>query len=456
MRLTANRSAVSNITAISSKSYVHRLIIAASLYARGKVTIVSNIMSADMEATVRAVNALGGKVSVSAVSDGYEISIDRPLGAKIMEIASVDCGESGSTARFILPFASMFAKEATLTGSGRLPERPMGPLCDVLRNAGVAVSADHLPITVSGRPVPGRYEIAGNVSSQYISGLLFMLPLLDGDCELTVTGAFESAAYVDMTVEVLRRFGVGIKCQKGRFVVTHFRDSAGRKNGAGSSDDDGRPEIRIVAEGDWSNAAYVMAIASLGSGRAFDRLAIDGLNPDSIQGDRAVVDIMRAFGIEVDKECADDKKIARFTVKGSPAKPVDIDCSQIPDLVPALAVLAAYAEGDSTFRNVGRLRMKECDRIDAVQSLLAAVDVVVDITTDGNAENMTVHGKGNTKKAGREITVDSFNDHRIAMAATALAFAETVPVVIEDPMAVNKSYPGFFDEMKKLGIVTEE
>ena len=411
------------VTAISSKSYVHRLLIAGSLCDR-KTDIVSNIDSDDMKATRRALDSLMNAGTGTAV---------------------LDCGESGSTARFLLPLAALLAKEATLTGSGKLPERPMGPLCEVLRAAGVSVSSDHLPITVSGSPHAGDYEIEGNVSSQFISGLLFMLPLLDGTSTLTVKGKLESAPYVDMTVDVLERFGIRINKRGNNFEIP-----GGQKYVCDSA--------RIVAEGDWSNAAYVMTLASLGSGRVFDCLRMDGLDPDSIQGDRAVIGILEEFGIEVKPEYDDGGAFSAYIIKGGPRVPVDVDCTQIPDLVPALAVLAAFADGDSVFRNVGRLRMKECDRIEAVTAMLGQLSVVVDITSEHGSENMTVHGSSRLKdhtgsgsgEAG--IVIDSFNDHRIAMAASAIAFATDRDVTIKDAMAVNKSYPGFYDLVRELGL----
>lgn len=415
IRISKMQKKASSLTAISSKSYVHRLIIAASL-CKEDVEIVTNIMSADMEATLRVCEALSSsKKGVMA-----------------------DCGESGSTARFMLPLAALVSDGATLTGSGRLPERPMGPLCDVLRAAGVKVSSDHLPITVTGKPKPGDYVIAGNVSSQYISGLLFMLPLLPGDSTLTIKGKLESAAYVDMTLDVLDRFGIIIeKTAKG------FRIPGGQRYTykIGSS---------ITAEGDWSNAAYIMAAAAVGCPKSFDSFSVSGLNAASIQGDRAVVDILKEFGVKV------STSTAAITIKGNPQKPVDVDCSQIPDLVPALAVIAAYTNGDSVFRNVGRLRMKECDRIEAVTEMLSKAGVVVYITSDPEtgSENMTVCGKGPNSPEKREIVIDSMNDHRIAMAAAAIALAEDVPVVIKDAMSVNKSYPGFYEDIKKMGLTS--
>ncbi len=417
--LSKGTAKISRAVAITSKSYVHRLIIASAL-CEEDVEIVTNIMSKDMEATVKACETL------SRVKSG----------------AVVDCGESGSTARFILPLAAICADSATITGSGRLPERPMGPLCDVLTAAGVSVSSDHLPIKVSGKPYPGCYEIPGNVSSQFITGLLFILPQLSGESHLVIKGKLESAPYVDMTIDVLEKFGIRIdKCADG-FIIP------------------GRQKYRypvkkasIIAEGDWSNAAYVMTLASLASGRAFDSFTVCGLNPNSIQGDRAVIDIFKKFGIGVTVKLQKDGS-AEYTIKGNPSKPVDIDCSQIPDLVPALAVLAAYTKGDSVFRNVERLRMKECDRIDAVSEMLRASGVVVDITSFAGSgrEDMTVHGKGMGRKSSSEIIIDSRNDHRIAMAAAAIAFAEDVPVTIEDAYAVDKSYPGFYELAENMGL----
>ena len=409
--------------------------IAASLTG-GTTSINTNILSSDMKATIGAINALGGNAVAKHMEDGsYEITVDKPLGTDISYPCVIDCIESGSTARFILPLAACFAKEATVTGSGRLPERPMGPLCDVLKNAGVTVSSDHLPITVSGKLSPGNMSIPGNVSSQYITGLLFAMSCFEKKVNLEVTGSFESEAYVDMTVDVLEKFGADIKRSGNTYSV-----SPGLMTTPGA----------ITAEGDWSNAAYIMAIATLGSGAAFDSLTIEGLKGDSIQGDRRIVDLLKEFGVDVSFVCGRNGSGA-YTIKGNPVKGVDADCSQIPDLVPALCVIAAFAPAKSVFRNVGRLRAKECDRIDATGSLLSAVGVKYDAFRDGNREDLIVYGKGMNKGGYSEIRVNSFNDHRIAMAASALCYAEECPVIIEDAMAVNKSYPGFYDVLKNIG-----
>ncbi len=434
IRLSKGSAGKDSVDAISSKSYVHRLLIAAAL-CDDDIEVVTNLVSNDMRATMRVLDALK--------------SAREPSGAPVI----LDCGESGSTARFILPLAALLADSAILTGSGKLPQRPMGPLCDALRSAGVEVSSDYLPVKVNHHPRPGRFTLPGNVSSQFVSGLLFMLPLLDGDSHLEITGKLESAAYVDMTLDVLGRFGIRIeKCADG------FDIPGGQKYTYGNG---GTGKKRIVAEGDWSNSAYMGIIGSLGSGRFFDRFTIRGLNAESIQGDRAAVRIFRDFGIDVSMSAPGGDGISEMVISGRPQNPVDVECSQIPDLVPALAVLASFTEGDSIFRNVGRLRVKECDRIEAVTELLGRIGIEVDITQIDDIENMTVHGHSSdsianvsseTAGPGSEYYVNSFNDHRIAMAAAAIAFAVDTPVVIADAMAVDKSYPGFFDRVSELGM----
>ncbi|MCR5302298.1 MAG: 3-phosphoshikimate 1-carboxyvinyltransferase [Lachnospiraceae bacterium] len=440
IRLKKGTSTVTTVRAISSKSYVHRLLIASAL-SRDPVCIGTNILSMDMEATVRSLNALGAHISIENRDDGGAVlCVNRPL--QRVENAVIDCGESGSTARFILPLAAYFADRAVLTGTGKLPQRPMGPLCDVLRAAGSRVENDFLPVTTEGRPCAGDYEIAGNVSSQFITGLMFLLPLLDGPSSLKITGDLESAAYVEMTKDVLGRFSVDYD-REGNIYRTNRQEYAFESHR-------GAAEV-IDAEGDWSNAAYVMAIIALMPENFPDGATIEGLDPNSIQGDRAFADILGRFGVKVSIR-DDGKGLCGYTVKGRPESAVTADCTQIPDLVPALSVLAAYADGDSVFENVGRLRIKECDRVEAVKDMLGAVSVKVDIISHNDREDMIVHGRGKAGFCKKEIEINSFNDHRIAMAATALAAAEDAFVVIRGAQAVRKSYPGFYETVGKLGI----
>ena len=430
------------VTAITSKSYVHRLLIAAALCDE-KVTVVTNIVSDDMRATISALESLGAKIDTIPVDDdSFELAVKHPATSVKdgCDDAMINCGESGSTARFILPLAAYVARSATLTGRGRLPERPMGPLCDVLRNAGATIDADNLPITVTGGLRPGEYEIPGNVSSQYITGLLFVLPLLEGDSQLTIKGELESAAYVDMTIDVLEKFGIRMIKENSGYMIP-----GGQKYSlvSGASGDAG-----IIAEGDWSNAAYTIAPFILDKKSADEGIRISGLNPVSIQGDRAIIGILGEFGIDA----RFDEATSEHVVCGYPVKAVDVDCAQIPDLVPVLAVIAAFTDGDSMFRNIERLRMKECDRIDAVSKTLEVIGIKTSITkTEDGHENMTVHGSGAAGVAADPV-FSSFNDHRMAMAEYAIASAIDRKTTITGSGAVNKSYPGFFEFMEKMGM----
>ncbi len=448
IRLTAQAATDDTVTAISSKSYVHRLLIVSAL-CEETVVVESNIVSRDMEATVRSLCALGSDVRIEgAPGASFCRFLMAPAGGESRKRGvAVDCGESGSTARFLLPLAALFADEVTVTGSGKLPERPMGPLCEVLRQAGVTVSADNLPITMTGMPQSGNYRIAGNVSSQFISGLLFMLPLLSGDSNLEIDGCLESAAYVDMTLDVLSRFGITTEKKDSGFFIPGDQKYSVSGGCSGEC-------VTVRAEGDWSNAAYIMAIGALGCGKIFDKLTVTGLNPGSIQGDRAVVDIFSDFGITIDMIPSADGRTASYVVKSGPFRPVDTDCSQIPDLVPALAIVAAFADGVSSFRNIGRLRIKESDRVESVRQMLEALGIKVDITSDASGENMIVYGRKD--RIADPVTIRSFNDHRIAMAAAAASAASDAPVIIEDALAVNKSYPGFFDVIKNTGLAGEQ
>lgn len=429
------------VTAITSKSYVHRLLIAAALCGE-KITVVTNIVSDDMRATISALESLGAVTDTVSADDGsFELIVKHPVASvkNGCPAASIDCSESGSTARFILPLASYVAESATLTGRGRLPERPMGPLCDVLRRAGANIDADNLPLTVTGSILPGTYEIPGNVSSQYITGLMYVLPLLEGDSHLVIKGGLESAAYVDMTADVLSKFDIKMIKEESGYMIP------GRQKYKPVSDD--FSEGRIVAEGDWSNAAYVIAPFILDRECADEGIRIAGLYPASIQGDRAFIDILGGFGVEA----YFDDATSEYVVRGYPLTCVDVDCSQIPDLVPILAVLAAFADGDSVFRNVERLRMKECDRIDAVSSVLSAIGVKTEVTKTDGHEDLSVHG-GGVNAPVDDLILSSFNDHRIAMADQAIAAGLGRSLTIKGAGAVNKSYPGYFELMEKMGM----
>lgn len=373
-----------------SKSHAHRLMTAVAL--AGKKISESLCTSEDTRATFRCLNELhGGGI--------------------------LDCGESGTTLRFLLPVASALGINAEFIGHGRLPERPMSALNNALRENGAVISADNLPIKVSGQLHPGVFRVPGNISSQFISGLLFALPLLDGDSEIVIEGKRESVGYIDMTLDTLRSFSINIEETPSGYKI----------KGPQKYIEPDSPRV----QGDWSNAAFFLCAGALGG-----ETDITGLSPDSRQSDRAIVSILKDFGADV--KCGD-----MISVRGNGLCGIKIDISQCPDLFPTLAAAACAALGDTIFTNAARLRIKESDRIEAVEKMINSLGGFAESTED----SLTVRGTG--MLPGGEV--DSFNDHRIVMAAAIAACICENPVIIHDAQAVNKSYPNFFEDYRKLG-----
>ncbi len=354
-------------------------------------------------------------------------------------------GESGSTLRFLLPVMGALGHKADFYGEGRLPERPLSPLYEELIAHGCTISPiGSIPLTIEGQLKPGTFTIAGDVSSQYISGLLFALPLLKGDSRIVITGSFESRAYVDMTLKVLRDFGIQIGEEESGFFVR------GNQNFQTPS------SYRV--EGDWSNGCFWLAAGALVPGG----VSVRGLNPQSLQGDKAILELLRQFGAEVrvlsgDSEscstggaeaegASDGFDIGETVIRISPGelKAIEIDASQIPDMVPILSVIAAVAEGDTVIKNAGRLRIKESDRLATVTEVMNGLGADIDEKPDG----LVIHGV--SKLTGGKIS--SHNDHRIAMMAAIASLVSENPVVIEGKEAVAKSYPEFFKDMAALGL----
>ena len=379
-----------SLEAPPSKSHAHRLMTATAL-AGGKIS-ESLCTSEDTRATFRCLNEL---------HDG----------------GVLDCGESGTTLRFLLPVAAALGINARFVGRGRLPERPMSALTDALRENGAVISADRLPTGISGQLHSGVFRVPGNISSQFISGLLFALPLLDGESEIIIEGRRESVGYIDMTLDVLRDFSVSIE-----------ETSSGYKIKAPQKYIE--PDSPRV-QGDWSNAAFFLCAGALGG-----ETEITGLSLDSRQSDRALTDILKAFGADI--KCGNSVSVCKSELFG-----ITVDISQCPDLFPTLAVTACAAHGDTVFTNAARLRIKESDRIEAVEKMITSLGGFAESTPD----SLTVHGTGTL--AGGEV--NSFNDHRSVMAAAVAACICESPVVIRDAQAVNKSYPDFFEDYKKLG-----
>jgi len=382
------------IGAIPSKSQAHRLLICAAL-ADKPGSIVCDSLSMDIEATADCLRALGAGIDYA-----QGVFTVHPI-EKPIEMAELDVGESGSTLRFLLPVVCALGCGARIKMHGRLPERPLSPLWEELERCGAMLTKPEKDIIeVRGKLRERKYSIAADVSSQYISGLLFALPILGGG-ELELTGNIESASYIDMTVRALRRFGSEISYENRRF----------------SLGGELRSPAEAVVEGDWSNAAFWVVADALSS----ENVRCTGLASDSPQGDRAVIEATAAIS----------------------AGDAVVDAKNIPDLVPVLAVLASVSGGTTRFINAQRLRIKESDRLATVTEMLTALGADIEETADG----LVVRGV--RRLCGG--SVHARGDHRIAMSAAVAAIACEGEVAIENAESVSKSYPAFWRDYAALG-----
>ena len=403
-----------SIRVISSKSNAHRLFIAAAL-ADQPTKIVLEGWSNDIEVTKNCMEALGCKIQ----REKNTVLIS-PLWVAETKEAVLDCGESGSTLRFLLPIAAALGRHVVIEGHGRLPERPIGVLLEELRAHGSCVKEEYLPLELSGKIAGGVYTLPGNISSQFITGLLFALPLLQEDSEIRLTTQIESRGYIDMTLETLEDFGIAIEeTEKGFFV----------KGGQSY-----HSPKEIWAEGDWSGGAFWVAAGAMGGD-----ITCKGLRQTSCQGDKEIVALMERFGAKVAWQ-ENEVRVSEGDLKG-----ISIDAAQIPDLVPILCTAAAVAEGTTVIYNAGRLRMKESDRLQAMAEGLRRLGVRV----TEQPESIMIEG-GNVPPVG-EVILDSYDDHRIVMSLAVAAAALGVEAVIERAEAVSKSYPTFFAEFTRLG-----
>jgi len=404
------------IEVIPSKSVAHRLLICAALSDKD-TEIVCPASSLDIAATARCLESLGAQITEK---DGvYRVS---PI--KKREEAELFCGESGSTLRFLIPVAAALGGRITFTGEGRLPTRPCSPLTECLKARGAGIEYDGaLPLITLGGLLPGHFTIAGNISSQFITGLIFALPLLSGDSVIDITGKIESLPYINITLQAVREFGI----------IAEFEGNKIRIPGNQKYVSPGR----LTVEGDWSNAAFWACLGALSE----EGITVSGVRKESLQGDRAVIDILSRFGAEVIQ--GEDF----ISVRRKNLTAVRIDASEIPDLVPVLTVVAAVANGETLIYNASRLRIKESDRIESTVAMLRALGASAEPTSDG----IRVFGK-------RALTggkVDSYNDHRIAMSAAVAAAVAENAVEICGAEAVRKSYGDFFEKYEELGASVE-
>jgi 3-phosphoshikimate 1-carboxyvinyltransferase len=409
------------VRAIPSKSQAHRALICAAL-ADKPTTIECDGGSEDIAATADCLSALGAKIEREA--GVYVVSPLKRDGDN--DAATLGCGESGSTFRFMLPIVNALGRKASFILKGRLPERPLSPLYEELVRHGAELTPQgSVPFLSAGQLAPGFYSLDASVSSQFISGLLFALPLLGGDSELRLTGQAESFPYIELTLAMLEIFGIKTRCKDNVFYIP----------GGQTYRSPGKAHV----EGDWSNAAFWLSAGAVGKGS----VTCTGLNFKSRQGDRAILDILSKFGAGIEVIESD----SRVTVSGGKLSGIEIDARDIPDLVPILSVVAASAEGPTVIRNASRLRTKESDRLAAVSAVLRGLGADANETADG----LVIHG-GKAFKGGQ---VSSCGDHRIAMSAAIAATVCAGPVVIQNAQAVNKSYPGFFDDLRSLGPLVE-
>ena len=414
----------------SSKSQLHRLLILAAL-GEGPVEIICRSIPEDIRATVNCLNALGAHITAKEADTpgGTDNLLVEPLDRSFCADGAVlDCGESGSTLRFMLPIAGTLGANCLILRKGRLPERPLAPYDAQLEANGMRIDGNGSHLTVSGRLGSGEFVLPGNISSQYISGLLMALGALRGQSRLRVEGPMESSHYVKMTEETLRL--AGIRFEKEQTVTEGDPCTVWTIDGGQIY---ALPQ-QIMAEGDWSSAAFFLCMGALSEAGVL----VQGLDPLSVQGDRAVLDVLKTFGAQIDVR--EDGILAR---KGS-LRGIELDASQIPDAVPALAVLAALCEGTTRIYNAGRLRLKESDRIKSTMHMLRALGGIVSETEDGLIIRGRMHLDGGT--------VDPAGDHRIAMAAAVAASGCSKPVDIGTYRCVAKSYPDFWTDLEHLKV----
>lgn len=382
-----------------SKSIAHRKLICAAL--SGPQCSVdcgpAEELSADITATKACLSALlsGGKV--------------------------LPCGESGSTLRFLLPVAAALGADVSFHMEGLLPNRPHKELTDQLALHGAVIRQEGSEMFCNGQITAGEYTIPGGVSSQFVSGLLFAIPLLKGDSTITIEGRLESAAYVAMTEQAVTEAGIRVIRKDNGFFIP-----GGQKY---------RAKAEESVERDWSGAAFGLCLG----GFSEKGITVSGLRPDSLQGDRRILDILAGFGAEIKKE-----KDGILVKRGAEMKPQTIDASEIPDLVPVISVFAAGIKGETRITHAERLRFKESDRLATTEALIRSLGGTAEQTEDG----LRITGRGFLTGG----TVNPAKDHRIAMSAAVAAAICSEPVVILDAECAGKSYPGFYKDFERLEV----
>lgn len=409
-----NRQLKGSLDAISSKSMAHRYLFCSALSDSETLLYLPDI-SEDIQITINCLKTLGAKIEIK---EDYLLikPIDKTKLSK--EIYSFDLKESGTTLRFLLPIASTLVESSKFTGSGRLPARPIKELLQILKKSNCILSSDNMPFEIINKFKFKDVSIVGNISSQYISGLLLASPLQDEDININVLGNLESKPYVDMTIQVMKEYGVYVNEAKNNYSVNKTYYKSPKK---------------AVVEGDWSNMAFFLVAGAISE----NPINISGLNLNSLQGDKKILEILKSFGANISM----DKSM--ITVSKNILNPLEIDISDIPDLLPILAVLSAKAIGKTRFYNAGRLRFKESDRLKSTSNMIKNLG--------GNSiekdDELIIIGSGKLNGG----SVDSYNDHRIAMSASIASIICKNPVILKNEKSVNKSYSKFYKDFESLG-----
>lgn len=407
-----------SITAPPSKSYTHRAIILATL-AKGKSVIRNALISDDTKATINACKLLGAKIVVKS----HQIEIMGINGQFLKKNSkmTINCHQSGTTIRLMTAVAALTPAEITLTGEKRIMERPIGDLVSALKSLGININAaknnQYPPVRLhGGNFVGGKISISGNLSSQFISAILLIAPYATKNTVLTVNN-LQSAPYIDITIDMMRLFGVTVEKIGNIYKL---------KSGQSYKAQD------YTVEGDYSSASYFFAAAAITK----SKVTVNNLNPNTLQGDKIFLDVLKKMGCNVFE---DQNSIS---IIGNQLKAVEVNCADSPDIVPTVSVCAAKAVGVTKIFNIGHLRVKETDRIKALACELIKMKLCVSQTKD----SLTITG-GNLKG----IEIDTYNDHRIAMSFAVAGLAASKNTIINNAGVVNKSYPKFWDDFKKIG-----
>ena len=405
-----------------SKSYSHRAIISAALANGEKKSKINNLkFSVDIETTVKIMENWGAKITKKEGS----LEILGNNGKIVPKKNYIQCNESGSTIRFLIPVGLTSENELIFDGKGKLIDRPLDSYYKIFDDQGIKyeMSEDKLPLKVNGKLKAGNYEIDGNISSQFITGLLYALPLLDGDSTIVINKNLESKGYIDLTLEILKLSGIKIK-----------------NNDYKSFEIKGNQEYKYfdyTVEGDYSQVAFWI-VAGIISANKDNEIKCLHLNKYSLQGDKAIIEIVQKMGAKL--EIFDDYVI----VKPSKTKGTIIDVSQCPDIAPILTVLGALSEGETKIINAERLRIKESDRIISIKTELNKLGAEVEEVGD----SLVIQGV-NTFEGGVEVS--AWNDHRIAMSLAIASIRCKNEIVIDEAESVKKSYPHFWDDFEKMG-----